>query len=285
MFKKKHNSECDILNNGIFKKLSNNLSQNISNRNCYYLNLLCNKDCYCQIDNEKNIKRTCFNEQVYNHEINIYLTLLKYKADICTMISTERNKDIIYITHNLISLRTFLINNKSHTSLIINETFAFINKFKQYKFVHGNLHIDNIYINIKNGYTFHVIDLCNSYINHSSIEYNYNTKCDNSSNYSNSSNENDNNSKDCFNYKRESFVNTFIFYSENDQKNNTNIYHYDFISLFISLKLFFEKNNPKYMSYIQSIVCNYITRHKFNEIMKFLHLENINDIKEKYYSI
>jgi len=261
MFTKKHkkyNSECTT-NTGIFKKFS----KNISNKECFYLNLLCNQNCYCKIDEDNNIKRICFNDEIYNHEINIYLTLLKYKADISTMISIHKN-EIIYITNNLISLRTFLLNNKSHISLIINETFAFINKFKHYHFIHGNLHIDNIYINIKNGYTFHVIDLCNSYIiNEMNI---------------NNVNINENNS---ISYKRKSFIDTFIFYSYLED----NLYYSDFLSLFISLKLFFEKEKPKYISYIQSVVCNYIGKYKFDEIMKFLVTEKQNDIKEKYHSI
>ena len=264
MFKKKYNSEYDA---GIFKKFS----KNMSNKECFYLNLLCNQDCYCKIDKDKNIKRICFNNDVYNHEIQIYLTLLKYKADISTMISIHKN-EIVYITNNLISLRTFLINNKSHTSLIINETFAFINKFKQYNFIHGNLHIDNIYINIKNDYTFHVIDLCNSYIMNEINEMNTNNTNNNESNSSS--------------YKRKSFIDTFIFYS-NVENNliNTYFHHSDFLSLFISLKLFFEKENPKYISYIQSIICNYIGKYKFDETMKYLVPEKQSDIKGKYHSI
>jgi hypothetical protein len=277
MFKQKHHSEYDT---GIFKKLS----KNMSNKECFYLNLLCNQDCYCKIDEEKNIKRICFNNDVYNHEKHIYLTLLKYNANISTMISIHKN-EIVYITNNLVSLRTFLINNKSHISLIINETFAFINKFKQYHFIHGNLHIDNIYINIKNGYTFHVIDLCNSYItNEINTNTNKNERNNNSSSSSSSSSNpsttSSTSSTSSSNYKRKSFMNKFIHVKKNLIK--TYLHHSDFLSLFISLKMFFEKKNPKYISYIQTIICNYIGKYNFDETMKHL---NQNEIKEKYHSI
>jgi hypothetical protein len=53
----------------------------------------------------------------------------------------------------------------------------------------------------------------------------------------------------------------------------------------LDYKFFFEKENPKYISYIQTIICNYIGKYNFDETMKHLVSENQNDIKEKYHSI
>jgi hypothetical protein len=47
------------------------------------------------------------------------------------------------------------------------ELFGFVASFKHYKFVHGNLHMDNIFVNAKtfdDVPRFYVIDLANAYI-------------------------------------------------------------------------------------------------------------------------
>ena len=76
---------------------------------------------------------------------------------------------------NLISLREFLIKNPNKLIQILPLIYTYINSFlNEYSFIHGNLHIDNIYTSPyeNNIILFYVIDFVNSY----SIYNNYNFK-------------------------------------------------------------------------------------------------------------
>jgi hypothetical protein len=101
---------------------------------------------------------------MYNHEINIYLYLLDKNI---TLLSTPHKLSLCYNIKDEISLHSYLDNYKPNITFLLNELFCFINKFKSYKFVHGNLHLHNIFLNpktfLRKG-NFYVIDFSNSYI-------------------------------------------------------------------------------------------------------------------------
>ena len=244
---------------------------------CYFINSQCKQHCYCDKDKNGNIQRLCFDINVYHHEINVYMTLLKKNANISTLMSVEKkkikNNEITYFTKHYKSLRT-LINEISHNknvnkfkvkfSLIINELFAYINSFKKYNFIHGNLHIDNIFVEIidKQLY-FYAIDLCNSYFTDSHLT-------------------NNSDFVDIMKYKRTSFLNEY------DAKRYV-LNYWDFFSMYISLSLSSEKNQIIDLKYVKTVIENYIGEKMFDYMMKecqkYKDTENYNIIKIKYNSI
>jgi len=243
---KKNNDE------NIFKSLSTKLD-----KECQYINLQCNQNCFCKKDiTTNNIKRIALDPLISYHESNVYLNLLSNNSNITTLMSISHD-EITYETKRLISLRTFLKNNVDYTTYIINELFAFINTFKKYNFIHGNLHIDNIYIKInkdnKHSFNFFIIDLCNSYFINN----------------------------DFCHYKRTSFLNEY------DSKKNL-LFYWDFCSIWSSLSLFYENKN-KIIQYIKSTIVNYIGKDAFENFLSqyndFLKSEHYNNIKIKYNSI
>jgi len=241
----------DNIDNNIFKKVSDYDSS------CYMINFKCKQNCYCE-RNKDGIKKICFDKDIYNHETSIYLDLLMKKANITPFISPLSDEEIIYITSDYISLREFLNNKKDKYNkkdnkdiyIILNEVFCFVNTFQKYNFVHGNLHIDNIFIQhnayvIKNIY---IIDLSNSYF----IDHNRISNC---------------------NYKRTSFL------EEYDTKENTNsnsfvnekiLKYWDFFSLYISLNLYFGNlyfgNLSK--TYLHNIISNYIVKSHLDSLLE-----------------
>lgn len=228
-------------------------------RDCYFLNLQCDQDCYCDKDINNDIRRIFFDNTIFKHEVYIYLSLLKNNINITPLLSNHNN-DIIYITNNLISLRTFLIKNPNHLHLIINEIFAFVNTFKKYNFIHGNLHIDNIYIDVKNTYQFFVIDLCNSYY------------MGQDSNYGDSN----------INFKRKSFIDINNNKLEQDTFKKNYSHYWDFVCLFFSLNLYFE-NSEDSLNYIKDALTNYMNKDKVNDIIYYSHRLQLNN--ERYHHI
>jgi len=260
------------------------------NSECYFLNCQCKQDCYCDKDKNGNIRRLCLDINAYHHEINVYMTLLKKNANISTLISVENKKmksnELIYFTKHYKSLRKLLseINENKNSSskfkitfsLIINELFAYINTFKKYNFIHGNLHIDNIFIEIvDNQLFFYVIDLCNSYFtdndteNVDSNDYIIKYKIKYKTKYETK-------------YKRTSFLNEY------DAKRYV-LNYWDFFSIYISLSLSNEKNSVIDLKYVKTVIENYIGEKMFDYMMKecqkYKDTENYNLIKIKYNSI
>lgn len=243
----------------IFKELSHNCD-----KDCYLINCQCNQDCYCDKYNQ-NIRRLCFNPDIYYHESYIYLSLLRKDSNITSMISVINN-EIIYHVKSYCSLRNYILKNISNLSIVFNELFKFISIFKNYNFVHGNLHIDNIYVNEKKSTDtrvfFCIIDLCNSYFLDDNILF------------------------DC-RYKRTSFL------GEYDSKKGI-LYYWDFCSIFISLSIFLTelkilKKNPYWIEYIKKIIKSYIGDSQFEKFILdynvLLSNENYDKIKIKYHSI
>lgn len=256
MFKRRSDN-----NHNIFKQISKKKVDS-----CFLINCQCNQDCYCDQFN-LNIRRLCFDPDIYKHESYIYLMLLTKNSNIPCLMSVKNN-EIIYHLKDHSSLRNYMWKNIHNITLIINELFVFIHSFKEYNFVHGNLHIDNIFVDTLNScdtkVIFHTIDFCNSYI--------------------------ENTDKNC-KYKRTSFL------REYEMKKDI-LYYWDFCSIYISLTLFL--NNPKinqintfqaieFIEYIKTIITSYIGKERFEHFIKeyddYLNTEHYNKIKIKYHSI
>jgi hypothetical protein len=76
-----------------------------------------------------------------------------------------KNKKLSYILDGKISLYNYLetCNHYGILRVLSNELFAFVNNFKKHDFVHGNLHIGNIFINPQK-LTLCIIDFTHAYL-------------------------------------------------------------------------------------------------------------------------
>lgn len=126
--------------------------------NLNYLNTINKNVNYDKIDG--NIIKTFFKREQFDEELYSIFILEEIKLNIVPEILTidDNNSVIKYNTNNLVSLRSILLTN--NLNYIINELFSFIKEIKNYKVTIGNLHVDNIYINIKT-MEFFIIDLIN----------------------------------------------------------------------------------------------------------------------------
>lgn len=74
------------------------------------------------------------------------------------------NKTMIYKTQSMMSLHSFLNKHKINITLL-HDLFSFVNTFRKYKFVHGDLSLHKIYIDpSKTLNKFVVIDLSTSFL-------------------------------------------------------------------------------------------------------------------------
>jgi len=208
--------------------------------NCEKINNKCMQSCTCISENRysDNILRIFDVDELYKWEIQVYLKLLD--TNITPFISYNNNR-ICYELTGYISLRTFLEKkeNQEKSSLIINELYSFINTFKKYNFIHGNLHIDNIFIKNdqcnKTNFDFKVIDYVNSYL--------LNKKYENHK------------------YKKSSFVGEY-----KKKENKYFMQYWDFFTIYVSLKLFL-RNKYNELYTLQNIVESYIPNNIFNNIL------------------
>lgn len=195
---------------------------------CRYINEKCLQECVC-IKKNNNIVKEFFNNELFHWECKIYLTLCEKGF---TPLASTIYYTIIYYTKDMMSLRSKLMDKNCNIKEILNEVFNFVNLFYKNGFIHGNLHIDNIFID-KNG-CFYVIDLTNSYLIKSS-----------------------NRPK----YKRRSFIDNI-----NDVENKIHIKYIDFFTLYISLKSFL--TNIKYIKYLDNLINNYIKQDILYEMLE-----------------
>lgn len=143
----------------------NIFKQDIIHPECKFLNKY--KDdlignCFYDKDNNKNILKYFTNQHDFECEAILHLYLLNKR--ITTEFDLGDNKLLYYVTNNKISLYTYLEQSGNHLShVLLNELFAFVNTFKKSDFIHGNLHIHNIFINPIN-IKFYAIDFTNSII-------------------------------------------------------------------------------------------------------------------------
>lgn len=218
-----------------------------------YFNKKFTKELVCIIDNKNNFIKVTKEKKILDWEKFIYNKLKEFKKNFVPD-TIFNDKDCIYKLHNLVSLRCFITNNKNHFSFIINEIFSYTYSFYySYSFVHGNLHIDNIFIDPLTFFKkpcFFFIDLSNSYIincRHSMPEY-----------------------------KRSSFL------FEYDLKTyDSNFIYWDIFTLFLSLKTFinsskFTKNSDKYINILYNSTHMFVKKELLDKMIDtYVDEENI----------
>jgi hypothetical protein len=209
------------------RKYDDNIFKNISSKidsECKYLTQLCHQECVFDKNNTDNIVKHCRSKSIYEWETVVYLYLLDKK--ISTLVTGGEHYQITYDTNDKVSLYTHLKNNKNNTKIILNELFGFVSKFRQYNFLHGNLHVHNIFIDPQR-YTFYVIDFSNSFLL-------------------------DDTHQKTPNYQRSSFI------GEMDNKITSMLFEYwDIFTLYVSVKLLL-KDNLQGINYLETIITNYI---------------------------
>lgn len=194
---------------------------------CKFLNISCINPCIFIKDLDKNIIKFQKSNDMISWESSIYIKFIDFNIFPFVNIDLKACQ-IKYITQNLISLRSFfeyICKDITKINLLLNELFCFINFCKNNNFLHGNLQIDNIYLNEKDYTKFYFIDYSNSFI------------------------------LDTPNYpkfKRTSFMNEF------DSKINDNyLCFWDFFTVYISIKNYFH-NDKNILLLLEKIIVFYI---------------------------
>ena len=148
----------------------NIFKQDIIDSECKFLNKNNFKKCFYNKDTNNNIIKYYKNQFDLECELVVYTYLLNKK--ISNPIYQVKHKHLSYITNDKVSLYTYLTNKekfKVNIPFVLNELFSFVNTFKKYNFLHGNLHLHNIFIDPQNK-KFSVIDLTNAFILESSSD-------------------------------------------------------------------------------------------------------------------
>lgn len=231
------------------KKKSDNIFRNTVDDECRHLNNKCLQPCICDRDKEKNIIKFFNSDDVYKWESNVYVSYLD--KNIFPLV-TPKEKQLTYIVKDMVSLRTYLESGRPNMSYTLNELFSYIRTFSSYKFLHGNLHIDNIFLSPKTfgkRANFFVIDYANSYVlkRHS-----------------------------CPSYKRTSFIGEF-----ESKIKHSNIIFWDFVTVYVSLKCYF-KDFPQHVLLLENIVSTYVTPEKLQELLKQCESSCINESEHRH---
>jgi RIO-like serine/threonine protein kinase len=129
----------------IFKKISKKIDPV-----CYNNNKKSQRLCFYEKDKNDNIEKYFINENMFNWEVKVYLYLID--KNIVSLASSEKQK-IIYSTNDKTPLFDILKNDDKNSKNTLNNLFSFINKFKKIDFIHGNLHLYNIFVDKENMFT------------------------------------------------------------------------------------------------------------------------------------
>jgi hypothetical protein len=159
MIKSKNISKDKYKN--IFKLVSKKIDTICYNNNKKSFNLM-----FYDINIENNIEKYFIHEDMFEWEVKVYLYLVDKNI---VPLSCSGNQKMIYYTNNKTPLFDILKTKNTNTKFILNELFSFVNKFKKIHFVHGNLHLYNIFLD-KDG-IFSVIDFSNSSFKNKFPEY------------------------------------------------------------------------------------------------------------------
>lgn len=244
-------NKTESIYNDIFK-ISKDESYNNIDRNSLH-------SIYTDKDKDNNIYIQFMTHEPFEWEKNIYLHLVD--SNLIPLASSDNKRlTITYNTSDMIPLKAYLKNlNYKNTIVLIHELYSYVQSFNKSKFVHGNLHIDNILINKYshiNNLTFYVIDFSNSYI-------------------FNISNQNKSPS-----YTRSSFLKEY-----KSKIKLQNLMFWDYFTLYISLKMYFVKKT-NILNYLDELIFTYLKPNILNNFIKLLNnsselnLININNKME-----
>lgn len=203
---------------------------------CKFLTKLNFQRCYYDKCDRKNIVKRCSNIDVLEWESIVYLYLVDKRI---APLMSFRSDSLYYETSDKISLYEYIRGNNPHIKFLLNELFGFVSKFRDYHFLHGNLHVHNVFINpntfIRKGH-FYVIDYSNSFLLDKSSQ--------------------------SPTYQRSSFI------GELDKKITSIFFQYwDFFTLYTSLKLLL-KSNLANIAYLDSLIENYVNKEILNRFMQ-----------------
>ncbi|NBP00265.1 MAG: hypothetical protein EBU90_09105 [Proteobacteria bacterium] len=226
--------------NKLFRKRphSENIFRQHADEECRLLNSKCRQLGICGKDDDGNIFKLCTSEDVFNWEVAVYLDMLE--ANIFPYVSTA-GKLLTYSTKSLVSVRTFLQQQpRISFAVFLHELCSFVNSFRKYRFLHGNLHVDNIFVHPTKFHTaprFFVIDYANSFILKKRHSFPI--------------------------YTRTSFM------EEYDVKLNFSAFtDWDFITLYVSLKqLFFQQGER--LSVIDNVIISYIKKESLDQGIRY----------------
>ncbi len=139
--------------------------------NSFKLNNYLLQDCEYIEESEPRFLIKKGNENVIRWEWDVYNYLIENTKLIhYRLLDKINNKMLIYrIDYKKISLNDFLNKHRKskYNVIILNELFSFINTFYASNFIHGNLHLYNIYVDefsFFRNFRFYVIDFTNSYL-------------------------------------------------------------------------------------------------------------------------
>lgn len=151
----------------MFKQSDNNIFKQFKTNNLCILNNINKQVNYNKLNG--NITKTFFERTQFDLELCLNIKLhnmnLNILPDILCISDDETSSTIQYNTEHLLSLREIIY--KKNCNYIINELFLFIKYIKNYKVLIENLHIDNIYVDLK-GMKFYIIDINNIKFDHES---------------------------------------------------------------------------------------------------------------------
>jgi len=205
----------------------------------------CLQDCSFKGTNDNDIVKICNDPNIAQWEGKVYLTFID--KDLFPYINIYNNI-ITYKVGNLESFRDFLLSITKKTicnklisvniNILLNELFCFLKIITKYGLIHGNLHIDNLYIN-RYTYKFYIIDYSNAYIktNNNSLQPNY---------------------------KRTSFI------GEYDTKKDFD--YWDFFTLYLSLKYFFINNKytTHYILTLEKLFKENVDDNTYNNYIQYI---------------
>jgi hypothetical protein len=229
-----------------FRKSSN---QNIfktdksKDSECVLLNKYCLQKCYCERNVDKNISKYFIDKDIFNWELEVYSKLISKR--VVPKITVNDGASLTYNVSDKISMYNYLLKNKDYTKVILNELYSFVKKFNRYNFLHGNLHLHNIFINpdeFSSKGRLYVVDFSNSYLFQTNRKGVTSCPC----------------------YKRTSFI------GEYDKKVNDEFFIYwDFFTLYVSLKMFF-KNDLEHLVYLENLVQNYMSEEMIKKFISYI---------------
>lgn len=235
----------------------NNITKESDDDVCKLLNKKCFQLCYCDRTSTNDIIKCCDDSDIVKWESDIYLSFLD--DNIFPNMDVNDN-NIIYKVNGMQSIRKFL---KTHTvnnifkksdivinvNVFLNELFSYIRYFKRVGLIHGNLHIDNIFVKYNgdsNQFVFFTIDYSNA--------YNKRRSCPEPL------------------YRRTSFMREYV------RKDIGNEYEYwDFFTIYVALKVFLKDYNVKYNKVLNKLFNEILDPHMIKQYTMSI-LNNTNEL-------
>lgn len=193
--------------------------------------------CVCAKDKTGNMTKMFMSEEMANWEIYVHGQM--QESLMLPDISID-NHVLTYKTRGKVSLRTYLTcNSNINTTLLLNELFSFVNTFRHFRFLHGNLHLDNIFMdNVQNANKFYLIDYANSYVISKRVTYPL--------------------------YKRTSFIGEYEYKTQSQ-----NFVYWDFLTIYVSLKTFFKKT--KELVSLDTVMKSYVKNDVLETLLEYYH--------------